>query len=775
MSDLPQPNVADAVMPESQPIAAGDVKADTVNIGPRYNSTVIDIETVNAFFDDDGLRVSGRRFTETKDACDVSDAREEELKALYAGEADLTDSLVTVLDRERVLFLTGERGIGKQTTALYVAARIADAHDLERSTALIAPLDAQVHLELRNVTVESAFRRRVIVFDDALAKKNASLIDIFGRLERVECDRLVDDLVRNDSYLIVTVASADLAPFQQQLGSHLHVRELGAQLPRPIVEDGYARKLDWVAAHIRDKSEHVDRLTAAREHIVDTLKTLARIASFIDFYIKRNDPDLDSALDDFTDAARWFRTSLAGDFDAWCCALALILAQAAPLGEEVAWLDFERLRRTVSERLKADGELFPAWREKERARSIRASGERLDDDGLRTVAQVETVSDGMGHTVRFIEPVRAADLWKTILTHNRRVLNTLIPALRTLAEQDRAVERLSLRVIAARAIGCIGEIDPDRMIRPLIRYWGGSKAFGHLVGRLVQGVLGSASPEYRETAWQHLAGLAAERGDNAEHCLVSAIAAYAQAAAYDAGRAMKCLGEIVIEQLAPAMDEHHRAARAAAIADRTVADARTKKRAETLRRKHEQLIRLAGEIKGTYSAALAATGRAVAYIAYDDPIGTLTAMRDWTSKGGQRTGIVVSMLFLRAIADELVPGDAVYSPMLLSLSTGGCRGVSDLSAFLADVYASIHRTFALPADTQHELKSEFADCLAFWARAGIDNRVCRTAVEDLFVALAAVRHKMMREELYTLLGSSVFIDDDDMSSFAMSVRKRLDD
>lgn len=771
MSEFPQPNAADAMMPESQPINTGDVNAGNVNIGPQSNSTVI--ETVNAFFDDDGLRASARRFAEA-DICDVSDAREEELKALYVGEGEFTDSLVAVLDRERVLFLTGERGVGKQTTALYVATRIADAHDLEHSTVLIAPLEALVHFELRNVAADAKFRRRVIVFDDALAKKNASLIDIFGRLERVGCDRLVDDLAHNDAYLIVTAASTDLAPFQQQLGSHLHVRELDAQLSRPLVEDGYARKVQWIAVQTSDKTAHVEQLTSKRLSIVNALKTLAAIASFIDFYIKRNDPDLESALDDYTDGGRWFRTSLAVDFDAWCCVLALVMAQATPLGEEVAWLDFERLRRVISDRLKADGELFPPWREKERARAIRTSGESLNDDALRNVAQIETISDQFGHTVRFIEPVRAADLWKTVFTHNRRILNAVIPPLRMLAEQERAIERLMLRVIAARAIGRIGEIDPDRMIRPLVRHWGGSQKHGHLVGRLLQGVLGSANEDYRETAWQHITTLVNAEGDNAAARLVSAIAAYAQAAAYDPRRAMARLGEIVVDRLAPAMEDFHQAARTAAIVDRTAADARSKSRAEALRKKRERLMRLAGDIEEKYRAALAATGKAVAYIAYDDPIGTLTAMRDWTSKGGQGTGIVVAILFLRVIADDLVPDEVVSSPLLRSLSTGGKEAVSELAPFLADVYTSIHRPFALPADTQRELQSEFTDCLAFWAHAGIDNHACRAAVEDLFVTLACVRGCLMREEIYTLVGSSVFVDDEDMCSFAIAVRKRLD-
>ncbi len=148
-------------------------------------------------------------------------------------------------------------------------------------------------------------------------------------------------------------------------------------------------------------------------------------------------------------------------------------------------------------------------------------------------------------------------------------------------------------------------------------------------------------------------------------------------------------------------------------------------------------------------------------------------MRNWISKGGETTAIAVAMLFLRVIADDLVPGDVASSRFLIELSTAR-RSVSEVASFLADVYDCIHSTFALPADTQSELQIEFTDCLSSWARVAIDTVVYRTTAEDLFVALAAVRGKMIREELYTLLGSNAFLDDDEMRAFAVAVRKRLD-
>src|SRR5437763_4246994 len=123
MSEVPEANPVNAPPPplsDSSTVNAGNITTSGVtNIGPQYNMVV---KTVTEAFDD-GRRAPARQFAD-RDACDVPEEREEELKALYIGDGQLIDSLVAVLERERVLFLSGARGLGKQTTALYVATRI---------------------------------------------------------------------------------------------------------------------------------------------------------------------------------------------------------------------------------------------------------------------------------------------------------------------------------------------------------------------------------------------------------------------------------------------------------------------------------------------------------------------------------------------------------------------------------------------------------------------------------------------------------------------------
>jgi hypothetical protein len=773
MSELPQTAAADtqsAPSPVAQ-IATGDINAQKVKIGGTdsiTNNTSTAIENVNQFFDDGGGRRVVRAFKES-DASHIGQEREEELKELYVGDPALTDDLVEVLGRERILLLTGERGTGKQTTALYVATRIAELHELDHSTALIAPLESSIHVDLLEMANREKFQRCVIVFDDALAKGNASLAGLFGRLDRADCDQLMRQLATSTSYLIITAAASDIDPYRQQLLRQLSIRSV-APGAHGDVEEAYARKVRWISRQ-RDCAAHVEELVKNRDRIINTLKTIAQVSSFIDSYVKRS-ADLEAAFADFTDRGRWFRTSLTDDFDAWCSALALLLAQSTRDPEPVAWLDFERLRREISRALKEDDELFPPWRNKERARTPRTLGECVVDDALRDAAQIVVTADG----VRFLDHVKTADLWRTALTHNRRVLTAITPALWNLAEQERAAERFTLRAVAAQALGRIGELDPYRSIGPLIRHWGSSEKFGPLVGPLLQGVFGSANRDYAESAWQCAASLVDD--DGAGPRLLTAIAAYAQLGIYDRKRAMERLGEIVIEQLAPAIEDGHKSARAAAAVDRAAEGARTKRRAEALRRHRERLAELADAIEDRYKPALLAIGRAVAYIAVyatdRDIISTLNAMRDWISKGRQATGITVAMLFLRAIAGELTFDDPASSPLLFALAKGGKAAVSQFAAFLADLHGSIHSTFALPADVQRQLQGDFADWLTLWAIAAMTFDTYRPAVEDLFVTLARVRGGIMHTDVHTLLGTPAFTDDDAMRTFAIAVRKRLD-
>ena len=782
----PQPATAPPEEPSVAPaVSSGDIQADVANIVGTQNFSLV-VDHVEAYFDEDRKTIA-RRFSDS-DVLYVTDEREEELQAVYAGDTEIAEQLFAELDRERVLFLAGERGVGKQTTALYLAARIAKAHRFERSTAVIKPLDAQVHFELSRVTTGAMFQRRVVVFDDVLAKKNASLVDFFGSLERVACDQMVNQLQMNQAYLVFTAASADAAPFRQQLGNHLHVRELGA-LSRGLVEDGFSRKMAWIARNKQGET-HMRELTRQRQRVIDKLPTLTRLASFIDFYIKRNDADLDAALHDFFDRAAWFTTTLATDFDAWCFALALVLAQAPPQlqhPEPVAWLDFERLRRAISERLKADRELFPPSRNDDRSRVERGSGESLHDEALRNGAsiRIDPSSDGVGHVVQFNEPEITQELWTTLLTRHRRLLTAVIPALRTIAEQERAAGRLMLRAIAAQALGRIGEIDPERITFPLIRHWATSTDRGPLVGRVLQGALGSAAASYRQRALREVDALTMEdpaRTRESQARLLTAIVAYAQIAVYEPGDAMEHLGAIVIQRIAPAFEESSQAARSAAADDRDASVARSKKFAEALRKRQQRLGRLALALDVAYRPAIIALGRAVAQICIlKDAVKTLTAMRDWISQGGPATGVVVAMLFLRKIVDDLDPQSSLLNgadgnevnPLLFSLASGGKSAASQMAAFLADVYASVHGTFSLTVEMQHDLLADFTDFLSRCAGAAVANGFYRRAVEDLFVLLGTVRGGRVRNDLYTLLATPAFDESDEMRSFAVAVRKRL--
>jgi hypothetical protein len=789
MSEFPDSQLDETAPPPTPPpdqppvVNAGDITSGSTVLGTQNINVVM--EGVDLFYDGQP-HSTARRFSDD-DVSHVLEEREHELKALHVGHAALIEPLLAALESEHVVFLTGDRGIGKRTTALYLATRITEAHKFERCTAVIKALGPQVHFQLRNITADAKFANRVIVFDDALAKKNANLSDLFAGLERVACDQMIDELRRKSSYVIFTVASDDFSAFRQQLGTHLHVRELTA-LTRAVVEEGFERKVAWIVPR-SGVEKHVEQLGKARQRLLDKFKTLPRLAVFIDNFLN-GEPDIDAALDQFDNAAAWFTTVLAADFDAWCFALALVLAQATREPAAVAWLDFERLRRALSEQLKSDEELFPPWsRKPDGEQPKRTTGQSLHDQLLhaRASARVESAAEGIGHVVQFGDLVSAATLWKTLLTQNRRVLTAVIPALRTIAEQDRAADRIVLRATAAQALGRIGELDPERITFPLIRHWANSANRGPLVGRLMQGVLGSGSASYQAEALRELDLLAkpeiARGKDNAQTRLLTAIAAYSQIGVYEPAMAMERLGTIAIERIAPAVESFNQITRDAAIAAREAADAPSKRLAGALRKQQERLARLARVFRNEYTPAVFAMGRTVAQICVlKDPVKTLTAMRDWISKGGPATGSVVALLFLLKIADDLGPAESslpdsdtaiIFSPLLFSMATAGKDAVPQMAGFLADVHASLHGTFALPSEMQRDLQGELSECLTDWARAAVASPFYGRSVEDLFVTLGTVRGGAIRKDVYNLLATSSFAETDRMHSFAVAVRRRL--
>lgn len=772
----PAINVNDAKTVQN--VQAGTIVSETTTFIAEQN--VQNLRVVAKYFDDEPISVA-RPFS-SDDAKPVGQKVADELIRTFVGDDVTTTRLLRHLEEHRVLLITGDPDVGKRTVALYLGIRLAAHKSGGSDPLLVDSLDRSVGINLRDVAADAkGFGRRAIVFADAFEQRNNHLREFFCSGDQVSWDHLTGLLRKHEAYFIFTSSIASV-PFRQQTTDRIALCELQPLKP-DMIDSGIEKRLSWMMEVESTERERVLLLTQNRARLVAELSTLSSAVSFVRHFV-RDDSDLESALRRFRDASYWFRTALEHDVDAWIFAFALTLAQPTPKAESAPWADFERIRRALAERIRGDSELFPP-----RCRSDdghepdgRLPWRSFGDDAIlqRCRAVIEKDASRMGDIVRFDHPSVTTQLWEAVLTHYRRMLIMGLPVLRGLAEDDRT--DWSVRVLAAQIIGRIGEVDPRRIVDPIIHRWAisGDFALRPLVGRVIQGALASGNENYRNAALRSIEMLADVKGmggdEDARDGLLTAIAAYAQIGFYEPDRAMEQLGRIVIEHLAPVFEKVHQTARQAETVDVELARARANRVGELLRRRFE-FGDAATQLFKEHAPALIAIGQVVSCLCLThEPIPILRNMRDWTAKGGPSTGVLVAFLFLRGIAADLheirTEKGRNGSRLLPSLSQTK-DAVHHFCGFLADIHSSVNSTFVLPAWLQNDFQDRLGACLTDWACDSLTNADHRQNILDVFVGLATARRGSMRRDVIAILDGTAFSNTESMRSFASQVRLRL--
>jgi hypothetical protein len=773
-SELPPPQAGTSI---DASVSTGDIKSDVANVIAHLeiNQPILPDPTKPVPFS-------------VGSASEITPDDAEMLDAVFVANEKLIGDLVNDLEKHRVLLLAGERGMGKETMAVYLSTVVARRGKLGTNALKVEPLARIVHIDVEQVAANAGdFGSRATIFVDVFARHNRRLEDFFDSTARVGWEGLAATLRANSAFLIFTTEIHDVDKFRQ-LGSCLTCRAV-PPLTHDLVIRGTDRHIEWLEKKKLASADHLRAVVSHRDRLIDELSSLQRVARFLEFF-PTGEPDLEAALRLFNDVGGlWFGQDLAADADAWCFALTLALAGSAHDANGVGWYEFEIIRRAITDHVKSDTELFPRRRrsesQQEQELTEHTTGQSLSDDLLLTRCRAEIGRDSsrLGDAVRFRDDTYASRIWRHAVTHNRRVLTLLVPALRTLAEGS---GDYGVRALAAQMIGRIGELDPFSISIPIVRHeWPRNERHRPLVGSLLQGMRASDDERYKQSAMSAIDALTADRpGDvRAEsEGILTAISAYSQLGQENPDDAMERLGTIAVEKLAPVMDDLNEIGRVVDIVDRSLARTSSKQTAEDLLNQRFRLAQFA-KARSRRAAAIMAMAQAVVYLCLiGDSVQILRAMRAWISKGKLPGGTLVALLFLvrGGIAEDLdnvaanmrsLNGGNAISPIVFSLANGR-DAIEHFSAFLADVYSSINAAYSLPGALQQDLRDSLDECLTRWARSSAGVPAHRDVVADLFVALTNIRNGVLRDDIYALFGSSTFTDEPALRDFAAEVRKR---
>jgi hypothetical protein len=395
----------------------------------------------------------------------------------------VTGQFISVLKETRILVISAEPNSGKTATAIYLARQLRRCDsEIKHDITQVSPLDPTAQIDLTEVVQhDESFCHCVIFFKDFLKDQNRALCEFLKGLDQGVLDSLCRELKSRGAYLIFTTDDHFIEPITSQL----QALRLCIPLPR-LGPDKLGQALDSIMKEMQSTGQ----LTREqREQALSRGKTVPRIRRFVREYLPiviEGTLTIEQAFDRMDQVSLWMKY-LAADFEAWTVVFVLGLMQLVSSPQGVSWMEFQELYGALLDPIRkwtGTPEKYFSYRP-----------ERLSDDDLLAKARVVINTSTEGRDMaQFQDQAFLKALWPAFLNQTRRLMTSLLPVLRQLAEG----ENFSLRIHAARILGRIGEMDPVSITLPLVSEWAHADSVRRqaTVGYLFQGVLHSRRELY---------------------------------------------------------------------------------------------------------------------------------------------------------------------------------------------------------------------------------------------------------------------------------------